>query len=131
MPVFFFHLRTPAELQVDDVGLDCVDLEAAYLEACYAIPGLATDFIQRGCNPMEYGFEITDAAGAILHEVPFTELVRGHRRPRRLRVEALLPVSQAERAQTLIADLHHQIEKLRDGMKAARAWLDPSHAMPR
>ena len=83
MPLFRFHLRSLAGLESDDEGLHFPDLETAYLEACRAIPGMAVDFVRSGLNPMSYAFEITDAAGRRLIEVPFGERLRDGRRPRR------------------------------------------------
>ncbi|MCJ2019026.1 hypothetical protein MKK84_16510 [Methylobacterium sp. E-065] len=83
MPLFRFHLRSLAGLESDDEGLQFPDLETAYLEACRAIPGMAIDFVRSGLNPMSYAFEITDAAGRRLIEVPFSERLRDGRRPRR------------------------------------------------
>ena len=42
MPRYFFHLRTAAGLEDDELGLEFPGLEAAYLDACRAIPEMAS-----------------------------------------------------------------------------------------
>jgi hypothetical protein len=83
MPLFRFHLRSLAGLEHDDIGLECPDLETAYLEACHTIPEMAVDLVRKGVNPMSHAFEITDAAGQVLLKVPFAERLRDGRPPRR------------------------------------------------
>ncbi|AWN40759.1 DUF6894 family protein [Methylobacterium durans] len=62
MPWFYFHLRTPAGLERDDVGLDLIGIEAAYLDACRAIPTLTTELLAKKTDPWRCRFEIADAA---------------------------------------------------------------------
>uniref|UniRef100_UPI003013BEFA DUF6894 family protein n=1 Tax=Methylobacterium nigriterrae TaxID=3127512 RepID=UPI003013BEFA len=83
MPRFFFHLRTPDGLQWNEDGLQLVNLETAYLDACRAIPAMAAELIGRGQLPMRYAFEITDADGQLLMEVPFSEVLDKSRKRRR------------------------------------------------
>lgn len=83
MPLFRFHLRTLTGTELDETGLEFPNLEAAYLEACRSIPSMITDFVQAGLNPLAYVFEITDAAGQVLIEVPFTERLRDGQPPSR------------------------------------------------
>ena len=96
MPLFRFHVRSLAGLERDDTGLEFPDLETAYLEACHTIPEMAADLVREGLNPMSHTFEITDAAGQVLIEVPFAERLRDGRplrrpkRPRRPRPRAML-----------------------------------------
>lgn len=85
MPLFHFHLRTLSGTEFDDTGLQFPNLETAYLEACRSIPSMITDFVHAGLNPLAYAFEITDAAGQVLIEVPFTERLREGQPPRRPR----------------------------------------------
>lgn len=75
MPLYFFHLRTPAGLEPDEVGLECPSVEVAYLEACRTMPGMAAELVHQGWNPMHRAFEIADARGALLLEVPFGEIL--------------------------------------------------------
>lgn len=75
MPWFYFHLRGPKGLEQDTTGLELAGIEAAYLGACKAIPGMSADLIHEAKNPIRYSFEITDAAGRVLMEVPFPEVL--------------------------------------------------------
>jgi hypothetical protein len=75
MPWFYFHLRGPEGLERDDIGLELANVEAAYLGACRSVPGMSADLIYETANPMRYAFEITDASGGLLMEVPFTEVL--------------------------------------------------------
>lgn len=80
MPLFYFHLRTPAGLDPDEDGLTMPNIETAYLEACASIPDMAIDLIREGLSPMPYAFVITNEAGEILMEIPFAERLRDPRR---------------------------------------------------
>ncbi len=83
MPLFRFHLHALSGIEFDDTGLEFPNLETAYLEAYRSIPGMAADLMRSGVNPLAYAFEITDAAGRMLIEVPFSEALRDGRRPQR------------------------------------------------
>lgn len=85
MPLFRFHVRSLAGLEHDDTGLNFPDLETAYLEACHTIPEIAADLVRQGLSPMLHAFEIVDAAGQVLMEIPFAERLRDGQRPRRPR----------------------------------------------
>ena len=100
MPWFYFHLRGPKGLDRDDVGLELAGVEAAYLGACEAVPGMSADLAREETNPARYAFEITDAHGNLLMDVPFTEVLdRGHK-PAPLRSGARLGRAAAEIART-------------------------------
>jgi len=80
MPLFFFHLRTPSCLEEDELGLELDDVETAYLDACRAFPPMATDLLDCGHEPLGCSFEITNGAGELLMEVPFSEAISAKRR---------------------------------------------------
>src|SRR5215469_3686204 len=71
MPRFFFHIRSPAGLERDDLGVDLRDIEVAHLEARRAMAGISADLVQEGRDPAEHYFEITDGRGRTVMEVPF------------------------------------------------------------
>ncbi|GJE49964.1 hypothetical protein GOFOIKOB_3005 [Methylobacterium tardum] len=75
MPRFYFHLRGPNGLERDYTGLEFASIEAAYLEAYRTVPGLGADLAAQRMDPARYVFEITDPAGRLLMEVPFTEVL--------------------------------------------------------
>lgn len=105
MPLFFFHLRTPAGTERDADGLEHPDLDAAYLETCRAIPDLVAEFMAAGRDPFACAFVIADAEGRELLTVPFDELAGRRRRWAPLVSEA---VAKAERACNLVADVREQ-----------------------
>jgi hypothetical protein len=87
MPVFFFDLCARGHLEADEAGLEFASAEAAYLEACAAIPGLTAELLRIGDNPKGYAFVVTDEAGRVLFEIPFHEIIHreiasGRSRPR-------------------------------------------------
>ncbi|GJE41504.1 DUF6894 family protein [Methylobacterium soli] len=100
MPRFHFHLQTPDGREQDEDGLKIADLETAYLDACRAIPDMAADMIRRGQQPMRFAFEIADAGGQILMEVPFSEILDKTRRPRQPAQAARKRRAQEEIART-------------------------------
>ena len=79
--MFYFHLRTPEKQERDDIGLELAGIEAAYLEACRTVPEMSADLVRQEKNPVRYAFEITDRAGKLLMEVPFTEVLDRGRKP--------------------------------------------------
>jgi hypothetical protein len=81
MPWFYFHLRGPKGLERDEIGLELASVEAAYLGAYRAVPGMSTDLIHEKADPFRYLFEITDADGTLLMEVPFTDVLDRERQP--------------------------------------------------
>ncbi|EIM26815.1 DUF6894 family protein [Microvirga lotononidis] len=79
MPRFFFHIRdVRLGLSRDELGLDCPDVEAAYLEACRAGLDLRHEFVARGQSPQDFSIVIANAAHEFVSELPFT-VVFGHR----------------------------------------------------
>jgi hypothetical protein len=78
MARYHFHLRTAGGLERDETGLNCPNLEAAYLDACRAIPSLMAELAHKGHDPGRCAFEIHDRADRFLMEVPFLErVIRG------------------------------------------------------
>jgi hypothetical protein len=114
MPRYFFHLRTAAGLEGDELGLEFPGLEAAYLDVCRAIPEMAAELVRRGQSPMRPVFEITNAEGQVLMEVSFAEVLSKGERPHRPISPALAQKAQAEKARTrhLIARIHEEREAL-------------------
>jgi len=119
MPHFYFHLRTPAGWERDDTGLDFVGLEAAYLDAYRTIPKMAADLVRRKRDPLRYAFEITDEAGQLLIEVPFSEVLDRWHKPRRPVTPALAQKAQAEMKRTarLIAALADERKALETSLR--------------
>jgi len=82
LPAFYFHLLTPEGIETDEIGLNCRDLDEAYLEACRSIPQLASEFIEGEHDPSRCAFRIADEQGQVLLVVPFVERLHRRERPR-------------------------------------------------
>jgi hypothetical protein len=65
MPVFFFDTRDGDNLDVDEVGLDFPDLDAARFEASRALTELARDVIP-GTIRRELSIEVRDKQNLLL-----------------------------------------------------------------
>src|SRR5262249_24319300 len=52
------------------------DAEAAYLEACRTILDMSFEMLRSRIDPSRYAFEIADADGALIFELPFSEVLR-------------------------------------------------------
>jgi hypothetical protein len=78
---FYFHLKSPDALERDDEGVECEDIEQAYLRVCEAIPDVAAEILRNRKDPMRFSFLIANQHGQLLMTVPFTELVREHSVP--------------------------------------------------
>jgi hypothetical protein len=133
MPLFYFHMRGPKGLERDDVGLELAGVEAAYLGACQAVPGMSADLIHEGRNPTRYAFEIVDESGNLLMDVPFTEVLdRGHKlaAPRsgaRLRKAA----AEMERTASLMRAIDEQRATLQATLAETRRLLALSRKVGR
>lgn len=75
MPVFFFDVCVRGRLEADDGGLELASAEAAYLEACAAIPGLTAELLRAGDQAVGYSFVVTNEAGRVLFEIPCHEIL--------------------------------------------------------
>ncbi|GJE74220.1 DUF6894 family protein [Methylorubrum suomiense] len=73
MPVFFFDVCARGRLEADEAGLELANAEAAYLEACAAIPGLTAELLRAGDEPRGCAFVVANEARRILFGVPFHE----------------------------------------------------------
>jgi hypothetical protein len=108
MPRFFFHLRSPTGLERDDIGLDLDGVEAAYLGAYAAIPEMTLDLLREKANPYQHAFEIMDAAGNLLMEVLFSEVLNSGQKASPPQRNRQWQKAQAEmdRTERLIASIH-------------------------
>ncbi len=75
MPVYFFDVYARGRLEADEAGLELANAEAAYLEACAAIPRLTAELLRVGDHPRGYAFVVADEAGRVLFEIPFHEVL--------------------------------------------------------
>ena len=75
MPDFRIYLRQMTASIPSELGIECPDLEQAYLEVCAAIPEMAHDMLVAGRNPMTCVVDIHDKEGRLLMQVPFAEVL--------------------------------------------------------
>ena len=122
---FYFHLRTPKGLERDEIGLELAGVEAAYLDACRAIPDMSAALVKQKRDPLRYGFEIADAAGQFLMEVPFSEMLDRDREPRWLTMPALAQKAHAEMERTvrLIAAMAEEQKALQTSLREMQELL--------
>ncbi|HKS60958.1 MAG TPA: hypothetical protein VJT13_04630 [Xanthobacteraceae bacterium] len=79
---YYFHLISPAGRDTDDVGNDFPDAESAYLGAHQAALDISVEMLNaHDGDPARHSFEITDADGLILFELPFSEVINPSKKP--------------------------------------------------
>jgi PAS domain-containing protein len=70
---FFFHLRGPEGLEVDDIGLELADVEAAQDALRRAMPDLVRELFEQGHDPRKWQFEVKDDFGRLVIRAPFSQ----------------------------------------------------------
>jgi hypothetical protein len=76
MPLYYFHVRTGDSIERDDEGLDLAELQAAVVSAEVGARDLLAAYMAAGeILPAHSVFEITDASGALLAEVKFSDAI--------------------------------------------------------
>jgi len=100
-------------------------VESAYLEAYASVPAISADLLRKKANPYRHTFEITDADGNLLLEVPFSEVLEKGKPPlppdqRRLWHKAL---AEMERTACLIADVQEERAALRATLEETKRLL--------
>lgn len=79
MPQFQVNFRNGVGQRTDSSRIAFVDLDNAYLHVCATIPDAAQELLLKGDDPLACAFEIADATGRTLMDVPFSEvLARRH-----------------------------------------------------
>ncbi|MBB2960948.1 DUF6894 family protein [Methylobacterium sp. R2-1] len=125
MPRFFFHLRSHNGWEQDDTGLDLDGVESAYLEAYAAVPAISADLLREKANPYRHTFEIMDASGNLLLEVPFSEVLEEGKQPSPPDQRRRWHKAQAEMERTacLIADVQAEQAALQATLADTRRLL--------
>jgi hypothetical protein len=75
MPRYFFHLRCAENEVLDSSGADLRDPDQAWEAAQATARELMESEPQAAVNWFGCHFEVTDEAGQIVFELPFTEVV--------------------------------------------------------
>src|SRR5205085_6369284 len=77
------NLLAPGQSSRDEIGIDLPNAEAAYLQACDTALELSFEMLRERQDPSRHAFEVTDAEGQIVFEIPFAEVTRPKDRPPR------------------------------------------------
>jgi hypothetical protein len=117
---YFFHLWLGDVYECDDVGLECADAEEAYLQAFLAAQDGWIDQVHQRTDPRRHRFEVADATGAVLFELPFTEVMN---RPAGVPAALLPIVTSTERNAALVAEVAHQVSRAADNIRKSRSLL--------
>lgn len=72
---FLLHIKTPAGIRRAIAPVQFPDLASAHHNVREDIPELAAELLRSGVNPMLCAYLICNTEGALLLEVPFTDLV--------------------------------------------------------
>lgn len=75
MPRYFFHLRCPGNEVRDPSGADLSDPDQAWEAARATARDLVETESQAAVDWLTCCFEVTDRAGEIVFELPFSEVV--------------------------------------------------------
>ena len=127
MPRFFFHLRGgPNGLSLDDFGVSLPDADAAYLEAFQTAKEMSQEWLRKGRNPRDYAFEVVNASGELVLELPFSEALdhQAGRRPAKLLTSIRMAKERGERMMRLTAEVTQQVKMAQENLRRSRKLLD-------
>ena len=123
MSRYFFHLMSPDGPHKDDIGTDLPNAEAAYLEACEAALEMSYEMLRQRRDPSNYAFDITDAEGHVIFELPFAEVTRpADRRPPIGNLHASIQRNH-QRAAQAAAELRTNVTRTQSLLSSTRELL--------
>ena len=76
MPRYYFHLLSPEEDSVDDVGNVFPNAEAAYLGAYEAALDISFEMLRARQDPSRHHFDVRADDGKLLFDLPFADVLR-------------------------------------------------------
>jgi hypothetical protein len=76
MPKFYFHLRDGTDQLLDPDGLEFSDADQIAETALEAARCCIAGDVRNGVVDLRYRIEVEDAAGKIVHALPFEDAVR-------------------------------------------------------
>ena len=125
MPRFYFHLRDELGPHRDEGGIELLDVETAYLEAFRGALGLWGELLEQRRDPRCSRFEVTDATGEALFELPFSEVLESTRGRAAGVCSPLQRVAQtrAKQMMALTQSLRDEIALARQRVREARDLL--------
>ena len=123
MARYFFHLISPAESSRDDIGTELPNAEAAYLQACETALEISYEMLHERRDPGRHAFEVTDAEGRMVFEIPFAEVTRPAQRiPPFGEVHASIERNQ-ERASRAMSELRTNVSRAQSLLNSTRELL--------
>lgn len=126
MPQFFFHLRGGADgLDLDEIGVNLANAEAAYLEAFQAAQDMAREWLAKGRNPRGCVFEVVTASGELVFELPFSEALdqQAGRRPARLSHTIRTATERGARMVRLSGEVSREVQAVRETLRRSQDLL--------
>lgn len=123
MPRFLFHLISPGAYDVDDIGCEFPNVEAAYLDAYAAAIEIIGEMLSDRRDPSRFQFEIFDEENRFMIELPFSEVLRpqalgtGH-----LKIQQDLQC-QLRRGRKLRAEIRTELANSRAALESSRKIL--------
>src|SRR6185503_6678987 len=111
MPRFFFHLVSPGSYDVDQEGSEFCSVESAFLDAREAAIDMAAEMLKDRIDPSRHQFEIVDAEGRFLIELPFSEVLRPRTKPPNRHAARQVLDAEILRGQRLKAEMQAEIAK--------------------
>ncbi len=123
MALFFFNLVSPGGFEVDEIGSELPNVEAAYLEARAAAVEISADMMHNNRDPSGYQFEIVDTERRFLMDFPFSELLRP-RATSTLHSQIVPKVRAAiTRGQRLRSEIQNELKNSKHALIASRAAM--------
>ncbi len=100
-------------------------MEIAFLEADRAVSDVARELLAEGRNPRGYAFEIVNAAGDLVLDLPFSETLDRltGRRVAGLPRTARIAVARAERMMCLTSEVAEQARIAAENLRRAQDLL--------
>ena len=127
MPRYYFNFRNERGLMPDPNGIEFENVEEAYLEAFAGAQEIWAEMLKERKDPRICSFEIADAAGILLIELPFAEILNDCTRMERSKVVDEVSIKKFQlsikRSKKLRAELLLQVSRLQDTLESTRRLL--------
>ena len=128
MPQFHFHFREGDVVLKDDSGVAYESVEEAYLGAFEAATDVWRELLRERRDPLRCAFEVTDAGGEALFDLPFTEVLdtcrTGRWHKRRSASAAFVEIIQAfDQTRKTCRDLKQELKVVRATLEETRRLM--------
>jgi 2-succinyl-5-enolpyruvyl-6-hydroxy-3-cyclohexene-1-carboxylate synthase len=129
MPLYFFHLISPAERCLDDLGSHLPDVEQAYLEVYQAALDISFEMLRLRRDPSQLRFEVTNESGEVLFDLPFSEALHPTNKAASLTSLHEKLRQNFDRQRALTSEFREQVQKTLSTISTTRDLL--ARALPR